>query len=327
MSHALPSEAPLITVVICTRNRADQLAGVLDSLALQTAPANVAWELCLVDNGSTDHTRQVVESYSARIRIRYVREDTPGLSNARNRGVEEARGRYICWTDDDVRLEPGWLEAYAEAFRQYPDAVVFGGRVLPVLEGPTPHWFETLQATWPVSSVLAARDLGDEPIPLSFNGNLIPYGANYAVRTAEQRRLRYDPKLGVSPQQRRLGEETEMMFHLFRNGAKGWWVPGATVLHLIPTKRQSWAYILEYFTAMGETMAYLEATSPGANHMQPNPELGSAVAASGLVLRRRLVMANLRYALARMSRSPLKTALALRQIGLFRGALAYRMRQ
>src|SRR5262245_58021394 len=104
---------PDITVLICTRNRAAQLGHALSSAARMDAPPGVRWELVVVDNGSTDETEQVALGYSDRLPVRLVREETPGLSHARNRGVSEARGRYICWTDDDIVLDRNWLAAYA----------------------------------------------------------------------------------------------------------------------------------------------------------------------------------------------------------------------
>jgi len=105
-----------VSVVVCTRNRADQLGEFLQSAAGLTVPPGLAWELIIVDNGSSDHTAEVVESFASQIPVRCVREDKAGLSNARNRGVDEAKGDYICWTDDDVKLDPKWLSAYVAAF-------------------------------------------------------------------------------------------------------------------------------------------------------------------------------------------------------------------
>lgn len=259
-----------ITVLICTRNRAEQLKAVLASAAAMRAPDGLRWELVVVDNGSTDHTPDVVRSFADRLPIRTVREDAAGLSNARNRGVAEARGRYICWTDDDVVIDEGWLAAYAAAFCAHPEAAVFGGRIRPVLEPPTPAWFARLADSWPLSTLLACRDFGDIPIPFDFARGLSPWGANFAVRTAEQRRVRYEPALGVSPHHRRVGEEAEVIYRILESGAGGWWTPDAVVTHIIPTKRQTLRYVYDYFGASGETVAYLDHTWPGEHHQASN---------------------------------------------------------
>ena len=90
-----------ISVVLCTRNRAEQLRSTLESATRMRIPDGLAWEFVLVDNGSTDHTADVVADFEGRLPIRRVVETTPGLSNARNCGVAAARGDHNSWTDDD----------------------------------------------------------------------------------------------------------------------------------------------------------------------------------------------------------------------------------
>jgi len=257
---------PDITMIICTRDRATQLRKVLGSAVDLQIPPGLKWELLVVDNGSTDETGEVARSYRDRLPLRLVREERAGLSNARNKGVEETAGQYICWTDDDVLLDPQWLAAYWAAFNRHPEAAVFGGRITPVLEPPTPAWFARLSADWPIKILLASRDFGEEPCQLSFAREIVPWGANFAVRTAEQRQVAYEPGLGVSPDHRRIGEEAEVAFRLLSSGATGWWVPAAKVSHMISTQRQSWDYIYDFNAAYGETLAYMERTWPGAHH-------------------------------------------------------------
>lgn len=274
----MESEKIDITAIICTRNRASQLASVLDSACQLVIPADLVWEFIVVDNGSTDGTADVVARYADRLPIRCVREETPGLSNARNRGVDEAKGEYICWTDDDVVIDPGWLSAYAAAFKRHPEAAVFGGRVIPLLEKPTPAWFEKAKYDWPLSSLLAYRDFGNETIALTFNEGLVPWGANFALRTAEQKKHHYNPELGVSPQHKRVGEETDVIYRIFKDGANGWWVPDSKVNHIIPLKRQTLRYLFDYSFLGGETFAYLREYYPTDNYLlatgKPPPEYG-----------------------------------------------------
>lgn len=260
-------------MVICTRNRATQLGKVLDSAVQLRVPEGLLWEFVIVDNGSTDATGAVVQSYQDRLPLRLVREERAGLSNARNKAVDEAAGRYICWTDDDVVLDSEWLAAYWEAFKRYPDAAIFGGRIEPVLEAPITAWFAKLRQEWPVSILLAERDFGEESRPLNFPEGTIPFGANFAVRTAEQRNVSYEPGLGVSPNHRRIGEEAEVIFQLMNRGAIGWWVPRAKVCHMIPKQRQTWEYIYDFSAAHGETLAYLEQALPRGHHMSSSRDL------------------------------------------------------
>jgi glycosyltransferase involved in cell wall biosynthesis len=135
MTTATP---PDITMIICTRDRATQLSKVLGSAVDLQIPQRLKWELLVVDNGST-MDGDVARSYRDRLPLRLVREERAGLSNARNKGVEEAAGQYICWTDDDVVLDPQWLAAYWAAFNRHPEAALFGGRITPCLSRRRPH--------------------------------------------------------------------------------------------------------------------------------------------------------------------------------------------
>jgi hypothetical protein len=222
-----------------------------------------------------------------------------------------------------VELDPQWLAAYEAAFRRHPEAAIFGGRILPRLEPPTPPWFAESIGSWPLQALLAARDFGDEIVSLSFATKVVPWGANFAVRTAEQRQQRYDANLGVSPAQRRLGEEGEVIFRILRGGSSGWWVPQAKVHHIIPTHRQSWAYIYQYFFASGETQAYLDKIAPGTNSGWHDMPRRSPTAAGPIVLNRRRARAALGYAIARLFRSNERAVDYLRQMAFFSGVLSF----
>jgi glycosyltransferase involved in cell wall biosynthesis len=105
-----------ISLIICTRNRAGPLRRCLDAVAeLQFAGP---WEAVLVDNGSTDSTREVIEAFAreAPFPVRYVHEAVPGLSNARNAGLAVASGEIIAFTDDDCYPEPAMLTEIVRAF-------------------------------------------------------------------------------------------------------------------------------------------------------------------------------------------------------------------
>ncbi len=115
------------TVVIATFNRADDLRGTLDSIA--TLRPNATWEVIVVDNNSSDGTRQAVEAAAAAFPapLRYMVEYEQGRSPALNAGIARAQGDIIVTTDDDVRVEPDWLDRAAEALG--PDPIEFGARV------------------------------------------------------------------------------------------------------------------------------------------------------------------------------------------------------
>ncbi len=125
--------APSVTAVVCTHDRPDLLARCLDSLVAlrERGRANTpALEILVVDNAPSDEAaRDVV---SQRPRIRYVREPITGLDFARNRGLAEAAGEFVAYFDDDVTVDPRWLEGFVEARTAHPDAAAVTGPVLPL---------------------------------------------------------------------------------------------------------------------------------------------------------------------------------------------------
>jgi glycosyltransferase involved in cell wall biosynthesis len=312
-----------ISMVICTRDRALQLSSVLESVCKLDVPQGLSWELIVIDNGSSDNTGQVVASFADRLPVTCVMEEQPGLSNARNRAVDVARGEYICWTDDDVVIDPGWLAAYAEAFKRHPEAALFGGRVIPLLEKPTPDWFERAKYDWPLNNLLAYRDFGDEIVALSFSDWMVPWGANYAIRTMEQKRHRYNPRLGVSPLHKRVGEETDVMYRIFKDGANGWWVPNSQVQHIIPPKRQTLQYLYDYSFLVGETFAYMRDKYPVDNYLLANGVLPPEYNLSRFRLYRRGVNRFIKYLFATVMKKDNRLS-ELREVGYFFGAASYK---
>jgi glycosyltransferase involved in cell wall biosynthesis len=250
----------LASLIVCTRNRAESLDRLLHCFLAVNLPDAADWEFLIVNNGSTDDTEAVVARFAGQMPLRCINEPKAGLSNARNRGLEEARGDYIIWTDDDVVPHEDFLPAYLRAFKANPDAVVFGGKILPVLEAPVSELFR--RNLHNLRYLVAHRDFGEVPIPLSLEDDRIPYGANYAVRTKEQREHRYDPNLGVAPGRRLGGEEVAVVMDLFEHGYTGVWVPGAKVDHMISVARQHEDYVSEFYLALGDTIETMRFRSP-----------------------------------------------------------------
>jgi len=167
---------PEISVVICTHNRDYFLGEALDS-ALNQDFEN--YDLVVVDNASTDRTREVVESRKpAYPRLRYVYEPELGLNVARNRGQKETTAPLIVYFDDDAIAPSGWLSALYQAFQNSEKLGAAGGKV--ELRWPRGHqrppW---LSANLAVN--LGEYDLGDRA-QLIHDPGLTPRGLNYAIR-------------------------------------------------------------------------------------------------------------------------------------------------
>ena len=123
------------SIAICTLNRAADLKEALLSLLRQSYPD--PYEVIVVDNGSTDETRQVVEEYGklVSIPVRYVYEERLGLSVARNRAIREASGEYVLFLDDDAIASEHWIAEIVALFERNPRIGCVGGKIEPLWEG------------------------------------------------------------------------------------------------------------------------------------------------------------------------------------------------
>jgi glycosyltransferase involved in cell wall biosynthesis len=181
---------PVVSIVICTRNRAASLEIALRSLigCEQLSPS--VCEVVVVDNGSSDATRTVAEAFHSTLPLRYVVEAEAGLANARNCGVQVAHGEWLIWLDDDVTVEAGWLAAYLEAIAAHPDAQLLGGLIVAEFGDPLPVWLHD-----GLGHVGDAFGVRDQP---RFDGQILlagpkPYGANFALRRDAAAAHPFDP--------------------------------------------------------------------------------------------------------------------------------------
>jgi glycosyltransferase involved in cell wall biosynthesis len=231
-----------LSVVVATYNRAHLLQGTLEALAAQDVPDSLRWEIVVVDNNSQDTTGQVVAAFraAARIPVRYVFEPDQGLSRARNRGITEATGAIIAFTDDDVLAAPDWIAQIAAALDRWRAHGV-GGRILPRWEATPPRW---LTESRPLLDRLAIMDVdvgGLLARPLM--GRARVWGANMAFRRELFETVgAFDPRLGLVGRKLARGEETDLVDRALDHGLTIAYDPAPTVFHRIGQDRMRKAY-------------------------------------------------------------------------------------
>ncbi|MDR7485191.1 MAG: glycosyltransferase [Armatimonadota bacterium] len=122
----------MISIIVPTRDRPASLQRTLDGLAAMTVPDGVTWEIIVVDNGRLDLTRAVIARYAAAsgLRVHHLHEGHPGVSRARNRGMQVARGEILAFTDDDMVVDPAWLAHIHREFSADPTLGMLTGRVI-----------------------------------------------------------------------------------------------------------------------------------------------------------------------------------------------------
>jgi O-antigen biosynthesis protein len=245
---------PLVTVAVCTRDRAHHLDRCLTAIQRLTYPQ---LDVLLIDNAPlTDATKVLVENRFPHVRYRV--EPRPGLDWARNRAVVEAGGDIIAFTDDDVVVDPGWVDALVRVFAEDPHIMAVTGLVAPCeLETESQILFEKYggfgkgfkRKSYPLRkeghlsqwSHLAAGDIGT--------------GANMAFRRSVFGTIGlFDPALDTGTPTGG-GGDLEMFFRVVQEGHALVYEPKAVVRHIHRREyRRLKAQIRSWGTAF---MAYL----------------------------------------------------------------------
>jgi len=228
-----PTASPFMSVIIATRDRPSRLATCLDSLLCQDY---ATFEVVVVDNApSSQETADLVSRrYASTGRVRYVREDRPGLGRAHNRGLADVAAPIVAFTDDDVIVDSRWLSALASHFAASAKIACVTGLILPAeLETRAQYWAER-HGGFGKGFERKLYDIGAHRSA----GRLYPYaagqfgsGANMAFRTDVLRQIGgFDSALGAGTLARG-GDDLAAFFEVIRTGHQLVYAPDAIVWH------------------------------------------------------------------------------------------------
>lgn len=215
----MPENAPvsLVSVVVCTYNRADALSRCLDSLRVQDRKD---FEIIVVDGPSTDGTDKVLAKYN---NVKVVRQETlKGLSNARNLGIGAAKGEIVAFLDDDAIAQPGWLSSIVAPFGD-KDVSGAGGKVVQLASDHVQFMNGTVSMYGRSKPVHPAPQRHYDPAGKIFNNVM---GTNMAFRRATLERLG-----GFDERYSYFFDETDLAVRAILAGGKVLHVPAAVVLH------------------------------------------------------------------------------------------------
>ncbi len=210
----------MISVVICTYNRASLLAMCLEALLSEGWPPAVR-EVCVVDNADDPETRTMVARWSERFpdRVRYDLAPRTGLSHARNLGAAVARGPWLCYLDDDAKIQAGYFGYALDFLDRNPDLACFGGPYQAWFPFGKPRWlwegFGTMSPLLPAPGYIGTPDLtggnfwvrkealaavGGFPADFGMSGTAIGYAEENVVQArllASGHRLGFDPRMVI----------------------------------------------------------------------------------------------------------------------------------
>jgi glycosyltransferase involved in cell wall biosynthesis len=235
----------ILTIAVCSYNRSNLLVTAIESLINQF-DNNYQFELLIIDNNSSDDTNAIVEKYKTSFPfIKYFKELKPGISNARNRAIEEAQGEYIGFIDDDAKASKNYIQkAFAIINNYKPD--IFGGKILPYYLTAKPNWFKDDYETrihgstgWLKKANLSASNLF---IKKSLFNELGKFSLSYG---GEGNKMIY-------------GEETEFINRAYQLQRKVYYDLELIVYHLVPEYKMNPLFFMTSNYAMGK--AYFNIT-------------------------------------------------------------------
>ena len=237
-----------IAAIICTYNRDYYLGAAIDSLLAQDCSD---YEIIVVDNGSKDQTKAIVDNRLPHPRLKYVYEPIVGLSVARNRGARETQADILAYLDDDAEASPQWLRCLQDAYLKNIHLAIAGGKVDLIWPAGVsqPRWMSQT-----MTQALGVMDLGAESVNIT-NPNNTPRGVNYSVRRTFLEQVGgFDSSLGRMGKKLLSNEELYMTELALKNGWQVTYCPQALVHHNVSPERikRSWFFHRSWWQGVSE---------------------------------------------------------------------------
>ncbi len=207
------------------------------------------FEVLIVDNNSTDGTKELSKHFSEsnpHLTVRYFLEQKQGLSFARNRGIEESRGKWVTFLDDDATLTPDFLEIVLEYFENRPNLGCIGGKILLNYETyPPPVWVSRYMV-----GMFGYFNLGNKDF--FFKKNAFPRGSNMSFSRSVFAELGgFNTQLGRTGGNMVGSEEKEFFSRFLQKGLTAVYLPQAVVYHFVPDERLKIERVLKHARGIG----------------------------------------------------------------------------
>lgn len=241
----------ILSIVIPTKNRAELLRKVLKSIENQKGNTD-HFEVIVIDNGSTDQTKQVVWEYHKKSnRYRYIFDSRPGLHVGRNRGLLESKGDLVGYLDDDVILFPNWITTVLDAFKD-SDVAYVGGSVVPYDMSLLSSQFRadheirkgSYRYIYPISCFWEEGiSENDKRVHESPNGSFFGGNSVYRKEVLQKCRGFHPDGMPKKLQMYRGDGETYVAKYICTHKLKAMYYAQASVYHMIDVNRVSDSYI------------------------------------------------------------------------------------
>ena len=257
-----------LVAIIATAGRGQLLERTLASLSECLKPDGFR-EVIVVENGPKGDAEKVVSSFRSTLPVRYEYASIANKSNALNHGLEMVSDCLVLFTDDDVRVHPSALVAYASASQGVTRGQFYGGPVAVDYESRPPQW---LSQYLPYSAT--GWSLGDDGKKFDSAATLF-LGANWAAFALDLREIGgFDPTYGPGSVTGRRGQEKDAQRRLQSHGCKRVYVPDALVWHYVPQERCSPRWALERWYHTQRAVGAMQAQTGRGLFVLPRLALG-----------------------------------------------------
>ncbi len=237
-----------LSIIICSYNRASYIEAAFDSLYNQSSGLE-SFETIIVDNNSTDNTSDVFKNWRASHTngsFTYLTETKQGASFARNTGAAQAKGQWLCFMDDDAIANKDYVENIIKHIETKPDAIGFGGRIIPKYIPSEPKWM-----SYYVSSLVGNFDYA--PTACAFENGKYPIESNMIVKKAVYDSIGgFNTNLpGVVGTLRIGGEGKELFYKILTLGHTIYYDPSICVQHVVEVKKLTPEYMYRVASGIG----------------------------------------------------------------------------
>ena len=254
-----------VSVIICTYNGEDRLADTVRHIANQKTERRLLWELILVDNASTDNSKQTAidewKKHDIEAKLIIADEHTPGLSSARQKGFDTAKYEYIVLCDDDNWLDENFVQTTYDIMSSNDQIGILGGPNEALCELEPPDWFKWFQQGY------AAGQQADLNTGKVLEGNItwkrgFVWGAGMIVRRTALKELYAKGFKSIMSDRKGTqlssGGDSELCFALVLSGWQVWYDSRLKLKHCMPAGRVSWDYLIRLFQGFGITSVGLD---------------------------------------------------------------------
>lgn len=246
-------------IVIPSYGRPDLLTRTLEAIRSDRIPTTLE-RLILIENGGRWGAEEICDQFSNTLPISYLHSDRASLSHARNIGIAHSSADVVLFLDNDVRVVPGALMAYAQAFTECGQNCFYGGPLYPEYETPPPDWLKVF-----LPRSVQGHHLGDDD---HFIDQPLFLGGNFAVsRTALESNAVFEGPCAEGTRNGGVGEETRLQQQLLQQGFRGRYVANAGIIHPVPAQNCDIDFVIHRQTRHGYSDGVLAAKESAQHNL------------------------------------------------------------